>query len=399
DKIAPALGKELLAGTAALAGEALNLAFPANKREPLFSAKAREAIAAIEKSQAELKKKMAVKLKVMGVKEGKAEDLKVHLRGNYLTLGEQARKGFPTFLASFDKPEIKTTSGRLELARWLSDPRHPLTARVMANRIWRWHFGQGIVRSTDNFGRLGSRPSHQALLDWLASMLADEGWSVKRLHKEILTSSTYRMGSAFNAAAAELDPGNTLRWRWSRRRLEAESIRDSLLELGGKIDNKMGGQLLSANARAYVTGTASKNNTYDDPRRSVYLPVLRSAVYDVLQSFDFPDPSVVNGDRSTTTIPSQALVMMNSKLMDQAAQGLASQLLSSGTADSLPLVRRAFLRVLGRPAGDDEENRWISMLVKLEESYREAGEKEARKKAWRSFARVLLSSNEFIYVE
>jgi len=399
DRIAPALGKELLAGTAALAGEALNMAYPGNKREPLFSPEARKAIAAIEKSQAELKKKMAVKLKVMGVKEGKAEDLKVHLRGNYLTLGEQARKGFPTFLASFDKPEIKTTSGRLELARWLSDPRHPLTARVIANRIWRWHFGQGIVRSTDNFGRLGSRPSHQALLDWLASMLAEEGWSVKRLHKEILTSSTYRMGSVFNAAAAEADPGNTLRWRWSRRRLEAESIRDSLLELGGKIDNKMGGQLLSANARAYVTGTASKNNTYDDPRRSVYLPVLRSAVYDVLQSFDFPDPSVVNGDRSTTTIPSQALVMMNSALMDQAAQGLASHLLSSGTADSLALVRQAFLRVLGRPAGDAEENRWISMLVKLEERYREAGEKEARKKAWRSFARVLLSSNEFIYVE
>ena len=399
EKIAPALGEKLLAETSALAGEALNLAYPDNKREPLFSAKAREAIAAIEKSQGELKKKMAVKLKVMGVREGKAEDLKVHLRGSYLTLGEQVRKGFPSFLASFDKPEIKTTSGRLELARWLSDPRHPLTGRVMANRIWRWHFGQGIVRSTDNFGRLGSHPSHRALLDWLASMLIDEGWSVKRLHREILTSSTYRMGSAFNAAAAEADPGNTLRWRWSRRRLEAESIRDSLLELGGKIDNRMGGQLLSAKARAYVTGTASKRNTYDAPRRSVYLPVLRSAVYDVLQSFDFPDPSVVNGDRSTTTIPSQALVMMNSALMDQAAQGLASHLLSSDTADSLALVRQAFLRVLGRPAGDDEENRWISMLVKLEGHYREAGEKEARKKAWRSFARVLLSSNEFIYVE
>ena len=165
DRIAPALGKELLAGTAALAGEALNMAYPGNKREPLFSPEARKAIAAIEKSQAGLKKKMAVKLKVMGVKEGKAEDLKVHLRGNYLTLGEQARKGFPSFLANFDRPAIKTTSGRLELARWLSDPRHPLTARVMANRIWRWHFGQGIVRSTDNFGRLGSRPSHLARID------------------------------------------------------------------------------------------------------------------------------------------------------------------------------------------------------------------------------------------
>ncbi|MCH2584713.1 MAG: DUF1553 domain-containing protein, partial [Planctomycetes bacterium] len=399
DKIAPALSGKLLAETAAMAGKALNLAFPENKRQVLFSTKAREAIAAIEKAQAELKKKMTVKLKVMGVREGKAEDLKVHLRGSYLTLGEQARKGFPSFLASFDKPEIKTTSGRLELATWLSDPRHPLTGRVMANRIWRWHFGRGIVRSTDNFGRLGSSPSHAGLLDWLASMLIDEGWSVKRLHKEILTSNTYRMGSAFNPAAAAADPGNTLRWRWGRRRLEAESIRDSLLDLGGRIDRKMGGQLLAAGARAYVTGTASKQNTYDAPRRSVYLPVLRSAVYDVLQSFDFPDPSVVNGDRSTTTIPSQALVMMNSALMDQAAQGLAGRLLSSGTADNLALVRQAFLQVLGRPADDDEENHWVSMLVKLEESYREAGEKESRKKAWRSFARVLLSSNEFIYVE
>ena len=399
DKIAPALGEKLLAETAAMAGDALNLAFPENKRQALFSTKAREALAAIEKTQAELKKKMAVKLKVMGVREGKAEDLKVHLRGSYLTLGEQTRKGFPSFLAGFSRPEIKTTSGRLELATWLSDPRHPLTGRVMANRIWRWHFGQGIVRSTDNFGRLGSSPSHAGLLDWLASMLIDEGWSVKRLHKEILTSNTYRLGSAFNPAAAVADPGNTLRWRWSRRRLEAESIRDSLLDLGGRFDRKMGGQLLAAGARAYVTGTASKQNTYDAPRRSVYLPVLRSAVYDVLQSFDFPDPSVVNGDRSTTTIPSQALVMMNSALMDQAAQGLAGRLLNSGTADNLGLVRQAFLQVLGRPAGDDEENHWISMLIKLEESYREAGEKESRKKAWRSFARVLLSSNEFIYVE
>jgi cytochrome c553 len=398
-ELASALGEKLLAETTAKSAEALGLALPGNKRQVLFSMKAREEIAALEKAHAELKKKMAGKLKVMGVREGKAENLKVHLRGSYLNLGEQVSKGFPRFLASFSKPEIKTTSGRLELARWLSEPRHPLTGRVMANRIWRWHFGQGIVRSTDNFGRLGSIPSHKDLLDWLASMLIDEGWSVKRLHKEILASSTYRMGGGLNPAAAEVDPGNALRWRWSRRRLEAESIRDSLLDLGGQIDRKMGGQLLNAGARAYVTGTASKQNTYEAPRRSVYLPVLRSAVYDVLQSFDFPDPSVVNGDRSTTTIPSQALVMMNSALMDQAAKGLAGRLLDSGTADNLALVRRAFLEVLGRSPGDSEENRWISMLVNLEDRYREAGEKEAKKRAWRSFTRVLLSSNEFIYVE
>ena len=398
-EVPPSPDGKLLAELRAKSAEALNLAFPDKNRRALFSAKAAEELKKLENAHAELKKKMSAKLKVMGVREGKAEDLKVHLRGSYLTLGEQVKKGFPGFLTSFSKPEIKTTSGRLELARWLSDPRHPLTGRVMANRVWRWHFGRGIVKSTDNFGRLGSSPSHKSLLDWLASRLIEDGWSVKRLHKEILTSSTYRMGSAFNPAAAELDPDNLLRWRWSRRRLEAESLRDSLLKLGGKFDRKMGGQLLAANARAYVTGTASKQNTYDAPRRSVYLPVLRSAVYDVLQSFDFPDPSVVNGDRPTTTIPSQALVMMNSALVDQAAQGLADRLLSSETADRLARLRQAFLQVLGRLPADREENRWGSMITKLEEYYREAGEKEPTKKAWRSFARVLLSSNEFIYVE
>ena len=393
------LGEKLLRETAAKSGEALNSAFPGKKREALFSMAARKEIEVLEKTREELKKKMTAKLRVMGVREGKAEDLKVHLRGNYLSLGEQVKKGFPAVLTAFSKPEIKSTSGRLELVRWLSDPKHPLTGRVMANRVWRWHFGRGIVKSADNFGRLGSLPSNQGLLDWLAARLIDDGWSIKRLHREILTSSTYRMSSAFNPAAARIDPANTLRWRWSRRRLEAEAIRDSLLELGGQLDLKMGGQLLGVKARAYVTGTASKQNTYDAPRRSVYLPVLRSAVYDVLQSFDFPDPSVVNGDRSTTTIPSQALVLMNSSLMGQAAKGLAQRILDSGTADDLALVRSIYGSILGRPPSGSEENRWITALSTLEDRYSKAGEKEARRRAWRSFARVLLSSNEFIYVE
>ena len=393
------LGEKLLAETTARSGDALNAAFPGKKRDALFSMAARKEIEGLEKVREDAKKKISGKLKVMGVREGKAEDLKVHLRGNYLTLGEQVKKGFPGVLTAFSKPEIKSASGRLELVRWLSDPKHPLTGRVMANRVWRWHFGRGIVKSPDNFGRLGSLPSNQGLLDWLAARLIDDGWSIKRLHREILTSSTYRMSSAFNPVAARVDPANTLRWRWSRRRLEAEAIRDSLLELGGQLDLKMGGQLLGVKDRAYVTGTASKQNTYDAPRRSISLPVLRSAVYDVLQSFDFPDPSVINGDRSTTTIPSQALVLMNSSLMGQAAKGLAQRILDSGTADDLALVRGIYGSILGRPPSGSEESRWITALSTLEDRYSKAGEKEARRSAWRSFARVLLSSNEFIYVE
>ena len=174
----------------------------------------------------------------------------------------------------------------------------------MANRVWRWHFGHGLVRSTDNFGTLGERPTHPGLLDWLASELIRRDWSMKSLHREILLSSTFAMSTRFSQRAATVDPENRLQWRMDRRRLSAEEVRDALLFVGGMMDRRIGGSLMTVNNRAYVTGTGHnmKTDVYENARRSIYQPVVRSALFDVFQAFDFADPSLPNGDRVTTCL-------------------------------------------------------------------------------------------------
>ena len=160
-------------------------------------------------------------------------------------MGEAERGGFSGGWGGTGGPTSATwRSGRLELARWLTAAENPLASRVMVNRIWRWHFGHGLVRSTENFGKLGRRPSHPALLDWLAERFVETGWSIKQMHRLIMLSSTYQMSSHHNAAAAAVDPENQLLWRAHVRRLEAESIRDSLLAVAGLVDFSMGGSML-----------------------------------------------------------------------------------------------------------------------------------------------------------
>src|SRR5205085_550249 len=153
----------------------------------------------------------------MAVSEGKPTTLKVHLRGSYLTLGQECVRRFPVVLAGEKQPPIESThSGRLELAQWLTRPDHPLTSRVFVNRVWRWHFGKGIVVSTDNFGALGDRPVNPALLDWLATTFVADGWALKKLHKRIMLSNAYQMSARYDAKAARLDPENRLQWRMER---------------------------------------------------------------------------------------------------------------------------------------------------------------------------------------
>ena len=175
-------------------------------------------------------------------------DLPVHIRGSHLTLGAVAKRAVPAVLDDaerFPGPQLPADhSGRLELARWLVDPRHPLTARVLVNRLWRWHFGRGLVESTDNFGRLGEPPWHPELLDWLAGELIRSGWSIKHMHRLIMTSAVYQRASAPDPHNAALDPDNLFLWRANVRRLEAEAIRDALLASGGILNLKMGGSLL-----------------------------------------------------------------------------------------------------------------------------------------------------------
>ena len=293
-------------------------------------------------------------------------------------------------------------SGRLELAQWLTRGDHPLTARVFVNRVWRWHFGQGIVGSTDNFGLLGDRPVNQPLLDWLALTFVKDGWSLKKLHRRILLSQTYQMSSQYDAKSAQFDPENRLHWRNNRKRLEAEAVRDSILAVSGQMDRTLGGTLLNFKSRQYVTSTANSDPVnYRSNRRSVYLPVIRSALYDVYTAFDFGDPTVLNGDRPTTTVAPQALFMMNSQLVLEQTKAMADSLLSHQDLDDAGRIRLAYETCYGRPAKDTEVQRAREFVQKLEQSYssKESSATAAKSRAWQSLCKALIAANEFIYIE
>lgn len=351
---------------------------------------------------AEAKRKYGSIPKTMAAEEGQVDDLQVFLRGNHLTRGPLVSRGIPRLFAGHSHVQMpRQQSGRLELANWLARPDHPITARVMVNRIWQGHFGEGLVRSPDNLGRLGQRPDHPALLDWLAATFS-ESWSVKSLHRKIMLSSTYQLSTTFDAGAAAIDPENRLLWRMNHRRLEAELIRDSLLALSGRLDRAMGGPALpKINAYTILSASALKDaNRYDSTRRSVYLPVLRSGLYDVFQAFDFPDPAVVSGRRASTIVAPQALFMMNGKLMRDASLDLASMLIHN--YDSWDQrVDSAYESAYSRSPTETELADWRNFF----ESYRElaasdADDPQSRElQAWQSFCRVLLSSNEFVFVE
>ncbi len=357
-----------------------------------------------EQSLEAAKREYASIPKAMAVTEGKVEDLPIFLRGNHLTPGKLVRRGFPRVLAGDQQSLISDKqSGRMELAEWLTRPEHPLTARVMMNRVWKWHLGQGIVRTPDNFGHLGEWPDNQPLLDWLAIRFVEGGWSVKSMHRLIMLSSTYQMSTTSNHRALGIDPENRLLWRRDRRRMEGEVIRDSLLAVSGQLDLTMGGTLLPHMNFVNLSdkGKARDPALYDSKRRSVYLPVLRSALYEMFQSFDFPAPAVINGRRSSTTVASQALFMMNSRLMVEASNRLAEQLLAEPAWDDKQPIARAYELVLLRPPSTQETQEWLEFLAQYDRTQRSEGVEAGpqHRQAWQGLCRVLLSSNEFVYVE
>ncbi|MCB1095385.1 MAG: PSD1 domain-containing protein [Verrucomicrobiae bacterium] len=327
-------------------------------------------------------------IRIMSVREGEPEDTKVHLRGNYLTLGEDAPRRFPVVLAGEEQPPIpQGQSGRLQLAQWIADPDNPLTARVMMNRLWRWHFGRGIVPSTDNFGRLGEAPTNQKLLDHLAVKFIESGWSIKAMHRYIMASETYRRSTQYDAASAEIDPSNTYLWRFDRRRLDAEEVRDSLLSISGLLDGQMFGQLLTDEFGKYAN-KGKLSSYWQTRRRAVYLPIMRSGVYDAFVAFDFADPSMIDGDRKASTVAPQSLFMMNGPLVFDAAKALAGK--ASATSDALADL---YQRILGR-APEAHERTAAEAFVSRYPSDSGNGEDGLQ-----ALARVLLASNEFLYVE
>ncbi len=373
------------------------------KPESLFPESARALVARMDQEIESINKGKPNLPKAMAVSEGKAANLNLLLRGNYLTPADECGRRFPAVLNGTQQSIIGKGSGRLELANWLTRPDNALTSRVFVNRIWRWHFGKGIVPSTDNFGALGDRPQNQPLLDWLATSFVQDGWQLKNLHRRILLSNTYQMSSRYDAKAAKADPENRLHWRHERRRLEAEAVRDSILAVSGKLDRTMGGSLLNFKDRQYVTDTSNADPVnYMSPRRSLYLPVIRSALYDVYTAFDFGDPTVMNGDRPTTTIAPQALFMMNSRVVLESTKAMAEGLLAKQDLDDAGRIRSGWETCYGRPATGVEVAKALKFVLGVETAFRNQPQdrtKNARLLAWQSLCKALVSANEFVYVE
>jgi hypothetical protein len=320
-------------------------------------------------------------------------------RGEVGKPGDLVPRGFPQVIELENGPQIpQGSSGRLELAQWLTHPDHPLTARVMVNRVWQHLLGAGIVETVDNFGTTGSPPSHPELLDHLAVQFMDDGWSIQHLVRRIVLTRTYRQASTFRIDAFQLDPENRLLWRASKRRLEAEAIRDAMLAVSGELDlarpeaSLVGRVILDKPISLIGLDERLPPDLDGAVHRSVYLPVIRDRLPDVLELFDFAEPSLVTGDRETTNVPIQALYLMNSPFVLERSAALADRLLREA-AGPTQHVQLAFHLCLNRTPDEYEEQRALECLESATIPAGDGGEPE--REALISFCQALLSTAEF----
>ncbi|QDV13496.1 Planctomycete cytochrome C [Rosistilla oblonga] len=370
------------------------------EREKKFPAETTAVLKAERETLKKLKDSAPERPMAMGVIDGEVADTSVHLRGSHLTLGDVVPRRFPEVLASTDQPPLPPeTSGRLQFAQWLTDGQHPLTARVMANRIWHGHFGKGLVTTVDNFGLQGAPPTHPELLDWLANQFVESGWSIKTMHRTIMLSEAYQRSSQHDPKNVEADPGNSLYWRFNLRRLEAEAIRDSLLAVSGQLDRTVGGNISQYKNREYVFNhTSQDKSTYDSYRRSIYVPVIRNHLYDMFQLFDYSDASVLNGNRNVSTIAPQALFLMNSEWVSELALSIADRLLQD-SSDPAARIDQLYMQSFGRPATADERDRsldFVSQFASLSKT--STDREEAERQAWQRLCQAIVASSEFVYI-
>ena len=328
-------------------------------------------------------------------------------RGNAHAPGDPVEPGFPQVL-SFPDPQIqppaegaRTSNRRLALANWLADPANPLTARVMMNRVWQYHFGRGIVRSTNNFGYQGVAPTHPELLDWLAADFIDGGWKLKRMHRQIMLSSAYRMSSAADKKGLQKDPTNNLFWRFDMRRLEAEEIRDSVLAVNGSLNPKMyGPSIYPVIPREVLHGQSrpgadwGNSSPQERARRSIYIHIKRSLVVPMIAAFDGPDPDATCPVRFVTTQPTQALGMLNSDYFNEQARVFAGFLRSRVPGDLPGQVRLALSRALQRIPTEEEVQRGVKLTGMLQQH-----EGVDASKALDLYCLMVLNLNEFIYLD
>jgi Protein of unknown function (DUF1553)/Protein of unknown function (DUF1549)/Planctomycete cytochrome C len=325
-----------------------------------------------------------------GIQEGGARfsvfpgvgDARIHVRGSYSQLGATVPRHLPRVLSGDKALAIASGSGRLELARWIGSAEHPLTARVMVNRIWQQHFGEGIVRTPSNFGRMGTPPTHPELLDWLAHRFVESGWSVKALHRLILLSAAYQQSSRPSPELLRVDPDNLLFGRMKRRRLEAEALRDSLLAVCDRLDQRAGGPPEDSHSR----------------RRAVYLKVSRGDRAGFGTLFDAADASIHVEKRTASTVAPQALYLMNGWLSMEGLQGLADRAKRTKGANE-DRIQALYRIVFGRRATAEEVALGREFIESLAAAPTGPSQDPALLGPWETYAQALLLSNEFLFVD
>ena len=313
---------------------------------------------------------------------GGGRAMQVYIRGNPVNKGNWVARGTLAMLSDQPRPTDpneakKHAYSRLDLANAIATSDNPLTARVIVNRVWQWHFGRGLVGSSSNFGLLGEAPTHPELLDWLTVGFIENGWSIKWLHRQILSSATYQLSSESLRANEEVDADNLYRWRFDRRRLEVEAWRDALLAVSGKLDPTMGGPTLDLN----------NNNV----RRTVYAKISRHELDGMLRLFDFPDANVSSAARTKTTVPQQQLFVLNSNFFIDQAQSFAKRVMDS-SEDVAKQIDVAYHLAFGRPPSEPE--------LQLAQAYlSEEKAKEDKLSRWEQYCQAILASNELMYID
>jgi hypothetical protein len=342
--------------------------------------------------------------KAYAVTDGKPVTAKIMVRGEPATLGPEAPRGFLTILGGEKVPADEKGSGRLELAEWITDPKNPLTARVIVNRVWAWNFGQGIVATPDDFGARGEAPSNPELLDYLAARFVEDGWSIKKLNRRILLTRAYQMASTNNDADALKDSKNAYLWRFNPRRLAAEELRDSLLDVGGNLDTTQAGvQPFPPEMSWRFTQHnpfIGPDATYATNRRSVYLMQQRIRRQPFLELFDGADTNAETGVRPLTTTALQALYVMNDPFFHAQADALALRVGMNFGSD-VERLNYTYRLLYGRLPAPDELRDARDYLVKARQSLADTGSPEWQRArtVWASLMRVLLGANEFLVVD
>jgi cytochrome c553 len=306
----------------------------------------------------------------------KIQDVPIHIRGSYAKLGPIVARRLPRFFAGETQPPIREGSGRRELARWVASGTNPLTARVIVNRVWQWHFGEGLVRTPSNFGMRSEPPSHPKLLDWLAARFVDDGWSLKKLHRRIMLSAAYRRSSLVGRDQLSRDLENRGLGRFSPRRLDAEEVRDALLSVSGRLDRTPGGPAADG---------------IDSPRRSLYVQTARWDRSSFAMLFDAANPDSSTEKRTVSTVAPQALLFLNHPFVFTQARRLAERLVADVPGDDDARIERAYQLLFGRAARPEELEVCHGFLFRPGRPQAEAD--------WPGLAHLLLCSNEFMYVD